>query len=170
RIAKIIGLDVAGIDVIAPNVSEPIAESGGGIIEVNAAPGFRMHLSPSEGIGRNVAEHVIDMLFPPGTPSRIPIFAITGTNGKTTTTRLIPHILKNSGCTVGFTTTDGTYIGNQQIVQGDNTGPVSAHLVLKDPTVEVAVLDTARAGIMRSGLGFDHCDTGIVLNVAADHL
>ncbi|MEP6788775.1 MAG: cyanophycin synthetase, partial [Acidobacteriota bacterium] len=170
RIAKIIGLDVAGVDVIAPNVSEPLRENGGGIIEVNAAPGFRMHLSPSQGIGRNVAEHVIDMLFPPGTPSRIPIFAITGTNGKTTTTRLIAHILKNSGRTVGFTTTDGTYIGNQQIVAGDNTGPVSAQLVLKDPTVDVAVLETARGGIIRSGLGFDHCDIGVVTNIAADHL
>jgi len=170
RIAKIIGLDVAGVDVIAPNVSEPLRENGGGIIEVNAAPGFRMHLSPSEGIGRNVAEHVIDMLFPPGTPARIPIFAITGTNGKTTTTRLIAHILKNSGRTVGFTTTDGTYIGNQQIVAGDNTGPVSAQLVLKDPTVDVAVLETARGGIIRSGLGFDYCDIGVVMNVAADHL
>lgn len=170
RIAKIIGLDVAGIDVIAPNVTEPLSESGGGIIEVNAAPGFRMHLAPSEGIGRNVAEHVIDMLFPPGTPSRIPIIAITGTNGKTTTTRLLAHILKNSGRTVGFTTTDGTYIGNQKIVAGDNTGPVSAQLVLKDPTVDVAVLETARGGIIRSGLGFDHCDIGIVTNIAADHL
>ena len=170
RIAKIIGLDVAGVDVIAPNVSEPLSENGGGIIEVNAAPGFRMHLAPSQGIGRNVAEHVIDMLFPPGTPARIPIVAITGTNGKTTTTRLIAHILKNAGCTVGFTTTDGTYIGNQQIVAGDNTGPVSAQLVLKDPTVDVAVLETARGGIIRSGLGFDHCDIGVVLNIAADHL
>jgi len=170
RIAKIIGLDVAGVDVIAPNVSEPLSETGGGIIEVNAAPGFRMHLAPSEGIGRNVAEHVIDMLFPPGTPFRIPIFAVTGTNGKTTTTRLIAHILKNSGRTVGFTTTDGTYIGNQQIVAGDNTGPVSAQLVLKDPTVDVAVLETARGGIIRSGLGFDNCDIGVVMNIAADHL
>lgn len=170
RIAKIIGLDVAGIDIMAPNVSEPLRDNGGGIIEVNAAPGFRMHLAPSEGIGRNVAEHVIDMLFPPGTPARIPIFAITGTNGKTTTTRLIAHILRNSGRTVGFTTTDGTYIGNQRIVQGDNTGPVSAQLVLKDPTVDVAVLETARGGIIRSGLGFDHADIGVVLNVASDHL
>jgi cyanophycin synthetase len=170
RIARIIGLDVAGVDVIAPNVSEPLRESGGGIIEVNAAPGFRMHLAPSEGIGRNVAEHVIDMLFPRGAPSRIPIFAITGTNGKTTTTRLIAHILRNSGRTVGFTTTDGTYIGNDQITRGDNTGPVSAQLVLKDPTVDVAVLETARGGIIRSGLGFDQCDVGIVLNVAEDHL
>ncbi len=170
RIARIIGLDVAGVDVIAPNVSEPLHENGGGIIEVNAAPGFRMHLSPSEGIGRNVAEYVIDMLFPPGTPARIPIIAITGTNGKTTTTRLIAHIFKNSGRTVGFTTTDGTYIGNQQIVQGDNTGPVSAQLVLKDPTVDVAVLETARGGIIRSGLGFDYCDIGVVMNIASDHL
>lgn len=170
RIARIIGLDVAGVDIIAPNVSEPLAENGGGIIEVNAAPGFRMHLAPSEGIGRNVAEHVIDMLYPPGTPSRIPIIAITGTNGKTTTTRLIAHILKGAGRTVGFTTTDGTYIQNQQIVRGDNTGPVSAQLVLKDPTVDVAVLETARGGIIRSGLGFDYCDIGVVTNVAADHL
>ncbi len=170
RIARIIGLDIAGVDVIATNVAEPLTQSGGGIIEVNAAPGFRMHLAPSEGIGRNVAEHVVDMLFPAGTPSRIPIFAITGTNGKTTTTRLIAHILRNSGKTVGFTTTDGTYIGNNQIVAGDNTGPVSAQLVLRDPTVEVAVLETARGGIIRSGLGFDHCDVAVVTNVAADHL
>ena len=170
RIAKIVGLDVAGIDVIAPNVSEPLRENGGGIIEVNAAPGFRMHLAPSEGIGKNVAEHVVDMLFPPGKPSRIPIFAITGTNGKTTTTRLIAHILKGSGLTVGFTTTDGTYIQNVKIVDGDNTGPVSAQLVLKDPSVQVAVLETARGGIIRSGLGYDHSDIAVVTNVAADHL
>ncbi len=170
RIARIIGLDVAGVDVIASNVAQPLSESGGGIIEVNAAPGFRMHLAPSEGIGRNVAEYVVDMLFPPGCPSRIPIFSITGTNGKTTTTRLIAHVFKNSGKTVGFTTTDGTYIGNNQIVTGDNTGPVSAQLVLRDPTVEVAVLETARGGIIRAGLGFDYCDIGIVTNIAADHL
>ncbi len=170
RIAKIVGLDIAGIDIIAPNITEPLRVNGGGIIEVNAAPGFRMHLAPSEGIGRNVAEHVLNMLFPPGTPSRIPIFAITGTNGKTTTTRLIAHILKVSGCAVGFTTTDGTYIQNNQIVSGDNTGPVSAQLVLKDPSVQVAVLETARGGIIRSGLGYDHCDIAVVTNVAADHL
>ncbi len=170
RIAKIVGLDVAGIDVIAPNVTDPLSENGGGIIEINAAPGFRMHLAPSEGIGRNVAEYVVNMLFPPGKPARIPIFAITGTNGKTTTTRLIAHILRGSGLTVGFTTTDGTYIQNNQITAGDNTGPVSAQLVLKDPSVQVAVLETARGGIIRSGLGFDHCDIGVVTNVAADHL
>ncbi|MEJ7743974.1 MAG: Mur ligase family protein [Nocardioidaceae bacterium] len=170
RIAKIIGLDITGIDIIAPNISEPLSEMSGGIIEVNAAPGFRMHLAPSEGIGRNVAEYVVDMLFPPGKPSRIPIFAITGTNGKTTTTRLIAHILRGSGLTVGFTTTDGTYIQNNQITAGDNTGPVSAQLVLKDPSVQVAVLETARGGIIRSGLGYDHCDVAVVTNVAADHL
>ena len=170
RIARIIGLDVAGVDVIAPNISEPLHENGGGIIEVNAAPGFRMHLSPSGGIGRNVAEYVIDMLYPPGASSRIPIISITGTNGKTTTTRIIAHILRGSGCKVGYTTTDGTYIQNQQILYGDNTGPVSAQLVLKDPTVEVAVLETARGGIIRSGLGFDHCDIGVVTNITADHL
>ncbi|MCA1638424.1 MAG: cyanophycin synthetase, partial [Acidobacteria bacterium] len=124
RIAKIVSLDITGIDIIAPNITEPLRENGGGIIEVNAAPGFRMHLAPSEGIGRNVAEYVVNMLFPPGKPARIPIFAITGTNGKTTTTRLIAHILRGSGLTVGFTTTDGTYIQNNQIVAGDNTGPV----------------------------------------------
>jgi cyanophycin synthetase len=170
RIARIIGLDVAGIDVVAPDITTPLTENGGGIIEVNAAPGFRMHLAPSDGIGRNVAEHVIDMLFPPGTPSRIPVIAVTGTNGKTTTTRLIAHIVKNSGLNVGFTTTEGIYIGNSLIQPGDNTGPISAQLVLKDPTVEIAVLETARGGIIRAGLGFDRCDIGVVMNVTVDHL
>jgi cyanophycin synthetase len=170
RIARIIGLDVAGIDVVAPDLSTPLTENGGGIIEVNAAPGFRMHLAPSDGLARNVAEHVIDMLFPPGTPSRVPVIAVTGTNGKTTTTRLIAHILKNSGLSVGFTTTEGIYIGNSMIQPGDNTGPVSAQLVLKDPTVEIAVLETARGGIIRAGLGFDRCDIGVVMNVTVDHL
>lgn len=170
RIAKIIGLDIIGIDVIAPNITDPLTQNGGGIIEVNAAPGFRMHLAPSDGIGRNVAEHVVDMLFPAGKPFRIPIFAITGTNGKTTTTRLIAHVLRGSGKTVGFTTTDGTYIHNNQITVGDNTGPVSAQLVLKDPSVQVAVLETARGGIIRSGIGYDYCDVAVVTNVAADHL
>lgn len=170
RIARIIGLDVAGIDVVAPDITTPLTENGGGIIEVNAAPGFRMHLAPSDGIGRNVAEHVIDMLFPPGTPSRIPVIAVTGTNGKTTTTRLIAHVVKNSGLNVGFTTTEGIYIGNSLVQPGDNTGPVSAQLVLKDPTVEIAVLETARGGIIRAGLGFDRCDIGVVMNVTVDHL
>lgn len=170
RIARIIGLDVAGIDVVAEDITTPLTENGGGIIEVNAAPGFRMHLAPSDGIARNVAEHVIDMLFPPGKPSRVPVIAVTGTNGKTTTTRLIAHIVKNSGKSVGFTTTEGIYIGNSLIQPGDNTGPVSAQLVLKDPTVEIAVLETARGGIIRAGLGFDRCDIGVVLNVTVDHL
>jgi cyanophycin synthetase len=170
RIARIIGLDVAGIDVVAPDLTRPLTENGGGIIEVNAAPGFRMHIAPSDGLARNVAEHVIDMLFPPGTPSRVPVIAVTGTNGKTTTTRLIAHIVKNSGLNVGFTTTEGIYIGNSLIQPGDNTGPVSAQLVLKDPTIEIAVLETARGGIIRAGLGFDRCDIGVVLNVTVDHL
>lgn len=170
RIARIIGLDIAGIDIVAPDITTPLTENGGGIIEVNAAPGFRMHLAPSEGIARNVAEHVVDMLFPPGRPSRVPIIAVTGTNGKTTTTRLIAHIMRNSGLNVGFTTTEGIYIGNSLVQPGDNTGPVSAQLVLKDPTVEIAVLETARGGILRAGLGFDRCDIGVVINVTADHL
>lgn len=170
RIAQIIGLDVAGIDVVASDVSSPLTENGGGIIEVNAAPGFRMHLAPSEGLPRNVAEHVVSMLFPPGRKSRIPIVAITGTNGKTTTTRLIAHILKGSGKEVGFTTTEGTYIGNTMIDSGDNTGPISAQMVLRDPTIEVAVLETARGGILRAGLGFDQCDIAVITNVGVDHM
>ncbi|MBD2184176.1 cyanophycin synthetase [Planktothrix sp. FACHB-1355] len=170
RVAKIIGLDIAGIDVVTPDITKPLREVDGVIVEVNAAPGFRMHVAPSRGIARNVAAPVMDMLFPPGTPSRIPILAITGTNGKTTTTRLIAHIYKSAGLTVGYTTTDATYIGDYLVEKGDNTGPQSAQLILQDPTVEVAVLETARGGILRSGLGFEASDVGVVLNVAADHL
>lgn len=170
RIARLIGLDIAGIDIVAEDITTPLIENGGAIVEVNAAPGFRMHLAPSEGIARNVAEHVVEMLFPPGAPSRIPIIAVTGTNGKTTTTRLIAHIMKGVGNTVGYTTTDGVYIGNNLVESGDNTGPVSAQMVLKDPTVDLAVLETARGGILRAGLGFDMCDIGVVMNVTADHL
>ncbi|QZZ21807.1 cyanophycin synthetase [Leptothermofonsia sichuanensis E412] len=170
RVAKIIGLDIAGIDVVTQDISRPLQEVDGVIVEVNAAPGFRMHVSPSEGIPRNVAEPVLDMLFPPGTPSRVPIIAITGTNGKTTTTRLIAHLFKQTGQVVGYTTTDGTYIGDYLVEPGDNTGPQSAQLILQDPTVEVAVLESARGGILRSGLAFSTCDVGVVLNVAADHL
>lgn len=169
RVAKIIGLDIAGIDIVTPDISRPLREVGGVVVEVNAAPGFRMHVRPSQGIPRNVAAPVLDMLFPPGTPSRIPIIAVTGTNGKTTTTRLIAHIFKHQG-TVGYTTTDGIYIGDYLVEKGDTTGPQSAQLILQDPMVEIAVLETARGGIIRSGLGFDACDVGVVLNVQADHL
>ena len=170
RIAHFIGLDVGGIDVVAPDVSTPLNENGGGVVEINAAPGLRMHLAPSFGTPRNVAEPIIDMLFPPGTPHRVPILALTGTNGKTTTTRLLAHLLKNTGKKVGFTTTEGIYVDNYLASQGDTTGPASAQMVLKDPEVEVAVLETARGGLLRAGLGFDYCDIGVVTNVAPDHL
>ncbi len=170
RVAKIIGLDIAGIDVVTPDISQPLRDVNGVIVEVNAAPGFRMHVAPSEGLPRNVAGAVFDMLFPSPQPSRVPILAVTGTNGKTTTTRLLAHIVKQTGQITGYTTTDGTYIGDYLVESGDNTGPQSAQLILSDPTVEVAVLETARGGILRSGLGFDQCDVGVVLNVAADHL
>ena len=170
RISKIIGLDICGIDVMAPDLKEPITANGGAVLEVNAAPGFRMHVEPAVGLARNVAEPVIDMLFPKGSNGRIPIIAITGTNGKTTTTRLTAHICKNAGYKVGFTTSDGVYIQNQLMMTGDCTGPVSAQFVLKDPTVDFAVLECARGGIVRSGLAFRHCDVAIVTNVSADHI
>jgi cyanophycin synthetase len=170
RIARIIGLNICGIDIMAEDLSRPITETGGAVLEVNAAPGFRMHLDPTDGLPRNVAEPVIDMLYPPGTTARIPIIAISGTNGKTTTTRLIAHIVKQAGHKVGFTTTDGVYIQNQMMVRGDCTGPVSAEFVLKDPTVDFAVLECARGGILRAGLGFHNCDVAVVTNVAEDHL
>jgi len=170
RISKIIGLDICGIDIMAKNLTQPLTETGGVILEVNAAPGFRMHIAPSEGLPRNVAGHVIDMLYPPGKSARIPIISITGTNGKTTTTRLIAHIVKNNGFRVGFTTSDGIYVQNNMMMKGDTTGPVSAEFILKDPTVEFAVLETARGGILRSGLGFGQCDIGIITNIQEDHL
>lgn len=170
RISRIIGLDICGIDIMAENLTQPLKESGGAILEVNAAPGFRMHLAPSEGLPRNVAAPVVDMLYPQGKPFKIPIIAVTGTNGKTTTTRLIAHIVKNNGYRVGFTTSDGIYIQNTMLTKGDTTGPVSAEFVLKDPTVEFAVLETARGGILRSGLGFGQCDIGVLTNIKEDHL
>lgn len=170
RISKIIGLDICGIDIMAKNLTEPLTENGGVVLEVNAAPGFRMHIAPSEGLARNVAGHVIDMLYPPGKSARIPIIAITGTNGKTTTTRLIAHIVKNNGLRVGFTTSDGIYVQNNMMLKGDTTGPVSSEFILKDPTVEFAVLETARGGILRSGLGFSRCDIGVITNIQEDHL
>tara|TARA_R110000868_G_scaffold37111_12_gene131580 strand:+ start:270 stop:2921 length:2652 start_codon:yes stop_codon:yes gene_type:complete len=170
RIARIIGLDICGIDIMTTDISTPLHETGGAILEVNAGPGFRMHLAPSEGLPRNVAGSVIDMLFPPGTESRIPIVAITGTNGKTTTTRLLSHIMRMKGFKVGYTTTDGVYIQNRLMMTGDCTGPASAEFVLKDPTVDFAVLESARGGLLRAGLGFKSCDVAIVTNVAPDHL
>jgi cyanophycin synthetase len=170
RISRVIGLDICGIDIMAENLTQPLKENGGVILEVNAAPGFRMHLAPSEGLPRNVAAPVIDMLYPPGKPSRIPIIAVTGTNGKTTTTRLLAHIVKNNGYKVGFTTSDGIYIQNHMLEKGDTTGPISAEYILKDPTVEFAVLETARGGILRSGLGFSRCDIAIITNIKEDHL
>jgi len=170
RIARTIGLDIAGIDVVTPDITRPLREVDGVVVEVNAAPGFRMHVSPSQGTSRNVAAPVLDMLFPEGATGRIPIFSITGTNGKTTTTRLIAHIMRQTGQTVGYTTTDGIYIGEHLVEKGDTTGPQSAALILRDPMVDVAVLETARGGLLRSGTAFDTCDVGVVLNVAADHL
>ncbi len=170
RIAKIIGLDICGIDIMASDLRTPVSENGGAILEVNAAPGFRMHIEPSEGLARNVAEPVVDMLFPKGSAGRIPIIAVTGTNGKTTTTRLIAHIAKSAGKKVGYTTSDGVYIQNQMMMKGDCTGPISSNFVLKDPTVDFAVLECARGGILKSGLAFQHCEIAIVTNVAADHL
>jgi len=170
RVSRIIDLDVAGIDVITTDITQPLGDADGVIVEVNAAPGLRMHVAPSRGIGRNVAAPILQMLFPPGAPTRIPIVAVTGTNGKTTTTRLIAHIFRQVYEAVGFTTTDGIYIGDHLVEKGDTTGPQSAQLILQDPTVDIAVLETARGGILRSGLAFQACDVGVVLNVAADHL
>lgn len=170
RISRVIGLDLCGIDIMASNLTQPLKENGGVILEVNAAPGFRMHLAPSEGLPRNVAAPVIDMLYPLGKPSRIPIIAVTGTNGKTTTTRLLAHMVKSQGYKVGFTTSDGIYVQNHMLEKGDTTGPMSTEYILKDPTVDFAVLETARGGILRSGLGFSRCDIGVITNIQEDHL
>ena len=170
RIAKIIGLDIAGVDVMAPTLSQPLAKVDGAVIEVNAAPGLRMHLAPAKGKARNVARHIIDMLFPKGAPHDIPIVAVTGTNGKTTTVRMIANMLKGVGYSVGMTTTDGIYLRDRLIASGDMSGPYSAKVVLKDPMVDCAVLETARGGILREGLGYKMADVGVVLNVQPDHL
>ncbi|HEV2150112.1 MAG TPA: cyanophycin synthetase [Longimicrobiaceae bacterium] len=168
--AGIVGLDIAGIDVLSPDICIPFRENGAVIIEVNAAPGLRMHTHPSEGTPRNVGAPIIDMLYPPGAEYSIPVIAITGTNGKTTTTRLVAHLFRQTGKTVGFTTTDGVYLQNRLVMEGDMTGPFSANIILSNPTVDVAVLETARGGVLRAGLGFDEADVGVVLNVSADHL
>lgn len=170
RIAKIVGLDICGIDIMAKDLRTPLNESGGAVLEVNAAPGFRMHIEPSEGLPRNVAEPVIDMLFPDRSDGRIPIIAVTGTNGKTTTTRLTAHICRTAGKKVGYTTSDGVYIQNQMLMKGDCTGPLSAQFVLKDPTVDFAVLECARGGLLKSGLAFQNCNVSIVTNVTNDHI
>jgi cyanophycin synthetase len=170
RAIQVIGLDIGGVDFIIPDISKPVSEVGGGIVEINAAPGFRMHLAPSQGQPRNVAAKVIDMLFPAGEPSRISLCAITGTNGKTTTTRMVGHIMKMGGRTVGMTTTDGIYLDGERILRGDMTGPWSARVVLREPQVDCAVLEVARGGILREGLGYDRSNVGAVINVQGDHL
>ena len=170
RAARAIGLDVCGVDFLTEDISVSYKVGGGGICEVNAAPGFRMHVAPSEGTPRDVAGPVMDMLFPEGSPSRIPICSITGTNGKTTTARMVSHIFKMTGKVTGLTTTDGVYIDGHLTVNGDMTGPASARIVLRDPKVEVAVLETARGGMLRRGLAYRRCDVGAVLNVQSDHL
>jgi len=168
--AQVVGLDIAGIDFICPDISVPVRETGGGIVEVNAAPGFRMHTNPTEGEAQYVAKPVIDMLFPPGSPSRVPIVAVTGSNGKTTTVRMIAHILKGMGRKVGMTSTDGIIVDGRLVRRGDMSGPKSASTVLQNPNVEVAVFEVARGGILREGLGYDRNDVAVVLNVTGDHL
>ncbi|MGZ8603649.1 MAG: cyanophycin synthetase [Actinomycetota bacterium] len=168
--ARVVGLDVAGIDFLAPDIARPVRETGGAIVEVNAAPGFRMHTHPTEGEPQYVAKDVVDLLFPPGTPSRIPIVAVTGSNGKTTTVRMIAHIFKGMGRSVGFTTTDGIYIDQRLVKRSDASGPRSAQMVLQNPRVDFAVFETARGGILREGLGYGVNDVAVVLNVTGDHL
>jgi len=170
RAVRAIGLDVGGVDFLSKNITESYRKIGGGICEVNAAPGFRMHVAPSEGTARDVAAPVIDMLFPQGSGSRVPIAAITGTNGKTTTARMLAHIAKMAGYTAGLTTTDGVYIDGQRTVAGDMTGPVSARMVLADPQIDIAVLETARGGLLRAGMGVNEVNVGAVINVQPDHL
>ena len=170
RAIMAIGLDVGGVDFLTDDISRSYKEIGGAIVEVNAAPGFRMHVAPSEGTPRDVSGKVIDMLFPPNVSTQIPIAAITGTNGKTTTSRMLGHIMKASGYTVGMTSTDGVYINGKLSVKGDMTGPASAQIVLRDPTVDFAVMETARGGLLRSGLGYQSSDVAACLNVTADHL
>ncbi len=169
RISRILGLDICGIDLIASSLSLSRLESRMKVIEVNACPGLRMHLAPSDGTARPVADEIIQMLYPLGAISRIPIVAVTGTNGKTTTVRLIHKILSQSAC-VGLTTSDGVYIGNEQIATGDTTGPQSARMLLSDSSVEKAVFEVARGGLLRGGLAYDHSDVGIITNIRPDHI
>ncbi|MGC8659917.1 MAG: cyanophycin synthetase [Desulfomonilaceae bacterium] len=169
--AKSVGLDIAGVDIVAEDIGVPIYEQGGKIIEVNASPGLRMHLSPSKGQARPVGESIVNMLFPEGSTGRIPIVAVTGVNGKTTTTRLVSHILKSAGFNTGMVCSDGIYIDGRRIEKGDCSGPRSARSVLLNPFVDAAVFEAARGGIIREGLGFDQCDVGVVTNIeGGDHL
>jgi cyanophycin synthetase len=168
--ARVVGLDVAGIDFLTPDISQPVRETGGAIVEVNAAPGFRMHTHPTEGEAQYVAKPVVDLLFPPGTPSRIPIVAVTGSNGKTTTVRMISHIFTRMGGKVGMTTTDGIYIDERLVRKVDASGPKSAQMVLQNPRIDFAVFEVARGGILREGLGYGRNDVAVVLNVTGDHL
>jgi len=168
--ARVVGLDIAGIDLVCPDIGVPVRETGGGIVEINAAPGFRMHTNPTEGEPQYVAKPVIDMLFPTGTPARIPIVAVTGSNGKTTTARMIAHILKGMGRKVGLTSTDGIYVDGRIVRRADASGPRSASMVLQNPTVDLAVFEVARGGILREGLGYGRNDVAVVLNVTGDHL
>ena len=169
--AKMVGLDIAGIDVVARSVRKPLEEQGGVIVEVNAAPGLRMHLEPSRGRPRPVGEAIVDLMFGPDEMGRIPLIAITGVNGKTTVTRFIAHLSRQTGAKVGMTCTDGVYINDRRIDTGDCSGPSSARAVLVNPEVDVAVLETARGGILRAGLGFDQCDVAVVTNIGGgDHL
>jgi cyanophycin synthetase len=170
RAVQAVGLDVGGVDFLTQDITKSYKDVGGAIVEVNAAPGFRMHVAPSEGQARDVSGRVMDMLYPPETPRRIPIASITGTNGKTTTSRMLAHILKTAGHTVGMTSTDGVYIDGRLSVKGDMTGPASAQIVLRDPTVDFAVMETARGGLLRAGMGYRRSDVSACLNVASDHL
>jgi cyanophycin synthetase len=170
RAALVVGLDVCGVDFVCPDISRSVRETGGGVIEVNAAPGLRMHIEPSEGAPRDVARPIVEMLFPRGARSRVPILAITGTNGKSTVGRMTKHILRYTGCSVGLTSTTGVYVNDILTHEGDATGPRSARMILRDPTVEVAVLETARGGLLREGLAYEEADIAACLNVTADHL
>jgi cyanophycin synthetase len=169
--ARMVGLDVAGIDLVTPDIGLPLEEQGGVVIEVNAGPGLRMHLEPSEGRPRPVGEAIVESLFPGQEAGRIPLVGVTGVNGKTTVTRLIAHILKQAGRRVGMTCTDGIYVDGRRIEAGDCSGPQSAGAILMNPEVDAAVLETARGGILRAGLAFDRCDVAVVTNIGeGDHL